>query len=71
MGGCNETACTNCAHLKVCKFKEEFLKAQDAVNDVMVHLGDNRMIRLRDIKWIPAVILRCEYYDYSKGGTIR
>lgn len=71
MDTCRETACTKCAHREVCKFKEEFLKAQTAVNDVMVHFDENRMIRLRDIKWIPTVDLRCNYYTYSQGGTIK
>ena len=71
MSGCNETACTKCSHREVCKFKEEFLKAQTAVNDVTVYLGENRMVKLRDIAYIPTVDLRCNYYDYSKGGAIR
>jgi hypothetical protein len=71
MSVCRETACTNCSHREVCKFKEEFLKAQTAVNDVTVYLGENRMVKLRDIAYIPTVDLRCNYYDYSKGGTIR
>jgi len=70
MTTCEETACTNCSHRKVCKFKDEFLKAHAAVNDVTVHLDEGRMIRLRDIEFIPTVILRCSYYDYYKGGTI-
>ena len=71
MTTCAETACTNCSHREVCKFKDEFLKAQAAVNDVTVYLGENRMIKLRDIKFIPAVMLRCNYYDYYKGGNIK
>lgn len=71
MSTCSETACTSCSHLKVCKFKEEFLKAQTAVNDVTVYLGDGCMIKLRDIKYIPTVQLRCDYYEYFKGGAIR
>lgn len=68
MSTCNDTACSNCKHINVCKFKEDFLKAQAAVNDVTVPLGDNRLIRLRDIKWIPAVMLPCDYYEYNGGG---
>ena len=71
MSTCEETACSTCSHLGVCKFKDEFLKAQTAVNDVTVSLGGGGIIRLRDIQWIPPVKLRCNYYDYSKGGNIR
>ena len=71
MNGCNETACTTCAHRDVCKYKADFLKAQAAVNDVTVSLDGNRLMRLRDMKWIPAVMLRCDHYTYSQGGAIR
>lgn len=72
MTACKETACTTCVHLEVCKLSGEFLKAQTAVDDVTVHLGDRRMIKLRDIKWIPAVNLRCDHYcKKNQGGPIR
>ena len=69
MIGCKETACTSCMHCKVCKHKEEFLKAQHAVDEVTVYLGENRMIRLRDIPWIFKVNLMCEHYSKSITGV--
>lgn len=72
MIGFKETACTSCSHREVCKNKEQFLKAQEAADDVTVHLGEGRMIRLRDIPWISAVDLQCEHYlKEIQGGTIR
>ena len=62
--------CDNCSHHDVCKFKDDFLKAQTAVNDVMVHLENNRSIYLRDMKWIHSK-LTCEHFTYTNGGTIR
>ena len=69
---CKETACTSCAHREVCKYKEEFLKAQSAVDEVTVHLSDKRFIRLRDIQWISPVGLRCKHHlENFPGGAIR
>ena len=53
--------CASCLHSDVCKLKDDFLKTQEAVNDVMV---------LRDMEWIN-VNLKCVHYNYSSGGTIR
>lgn len=68
---CNEPGCATCAHREVCKFKEDFAKAQTAVNDVMVSRGDRKTIYLRDIAWIHSVDLRCKHYTYSRGGTVK
>lgn len=66
---CKETVCTKCIHLPVCSLKERFIKAQEAVDDTTVHLGDGRMIRLRDIDYIIPVNLECKHF-YRNGGTI-
>lgn len=69
---CKETACTSCSHCKVCKLKAQFLKAQEAVNDITVHLDEERMIRLRDIPWVSPVNLQCEHYSRAfQGGVTR
>lgn len=66
---CKATACTSCIHRGVCVYKDNFLKACDAVNDVMVHLESNRMIRLREIQWIKPVELHCKHY-YREGEVM-
>ena len=72
MTGCKETACTSCSHREVCKLKEEFLKAQIAVDEVTVTLDEGRFIKLRDINWISAVNLQCKHhYKEFQGGAIR
>lgn len=59
---CRETACTTCIHLNVCAHKAEFLQAVEAVSNTTVHLGDGRMIRLRDMQLIKPVDLQCKHY---------
>ena len=69
MTGTRETQCTSCVHRSVCMYKDNFLSAHDAIRDVTVYLGDNSMIRLRDIQWIEPVALRCKnYYAACKEG---
>lgn len=75
MFGVKETCCTKCSHRDVCQYKEEYLAAQAAVDEVSVNLpskGDKsvRSIRLRDIPWIEPVELRCRYFHQSTG-TVR
>lgn len=64
-----ETACTRCMHREVCNLKEIYLKAQEAVNDVTVYLGENSLIRLRDIQWISNTSLGCYHYYEDRGVT--
>lgn len=61
-GGVEETQCTHCSHREVCSLKKQFLAAQSAVNEVMVHYGDNAMKRLRDFDWIKRVKLECTHF---------
>lgn len=75
MYGVKETCCTKCAHKDVCQYKDEFLAAQQAVDEVTVHLPTKeentaRMIRLRDISWIDPVELKCSHF-YQATGTAR
>lgn len=62
-----ETLCTHCAHREVCSFKDEFLRAIEAVNEVSVGRPSKEpnvvgYIKLRDIKWIKPVELVCTHY---------
>lgn len=71
MTGFRETACATCIHKSVCVYKDNFQSAHDAIGDVTVHLGSNKMIRLRDIQWIEPVDLRCKHYHYKEEVTLR
>jgi hypothetical protein len=62
-----ETCCTNCAHREICSLTKQFLKAQEAVDNATVTLGEDsegrhRFTDLRNIKWIEPVKLVCKYY---------
>lgn len=66
--GSEETVCTRCSHLDVCRYKDELLAAQEAVNNVTVSRDrDNdegiRLIKLRDIPWIKRVRLDCVHFQ--------
>lgn len=63
MGGVKETQCTNCNHLQVCSFKEQFLAAQKAVDEVTIDTGGHSFINLHDISWIRPVSLKCSYFS--------
>ncbi len=68
--GCEETQCTHCGHLQVCSFKEQFLKAQKAVNEVTVGVGDRGIKYLRDFDWIKRVKLECKYFVAKRQTTL-
>ena len=72
MFGVKETCCTRCSHRDVCQYKEEYLAAQHAMDEVSVHLptkdeNSARMIRLRDIPWIEPVELKCRHFQQNTG----
>ena len=72
MIGCTETLCASCDHRDVCKLRDEFLKAQQTVDDVTVSLGDHKLKRLRDFDYINPVNLQCKHWKMkSQGGGIR
>lgn len=69
---CNEF----CGHREVCSLKTEFLEAQKAIDEVYVSrpCEDGKkvsMIRVRDIKHIEPVELRCKHYIPNTGVNIR
>lgn len=63
--GCKETQCTHCIHREVCSKKEDFLKAQEAVDNTFIGLGDKGGIYLRDIIWIHPVDLSCAHFYHE------
>lgn len=74
MFGVKETCCTKCSHRDVCQYKEEYLAAQAAVDEVSVNLpskGDKsiRSIRLRDIPWIEPAELKCRHFHQNTGAV--
>ena len=66
-GGVKETRCANCEHRKVCSFKEQFLNAQKAVDEIAVHTGDKSIKYLRDFDWIKRVELECVHFIPTKS----
>lgn len=67
MDGSRETMCARCAHLQVCMNKEQFLTAQQAVDDLEVIFGTTKdnavaMIKLRSIPWIKPTNLVCNNF---------
>lgn len=58
--GVNETQCTYCGHRHVCSYKEQFLAAQKAVDEVAFSIGEGS-IKLSAISWIQPVHLTCSF----------
>lgn len=76
MTGTIETLCTRCSHREVCSFKDEFLSAIKAINEVSIGLSSKDpnvgcVIMLRDITWIKPVELVCTHYEKKNEVTIR
>lgn len=73
--GVRETIYTSCSHLPVCKLKETYLKAQEAVNNCSIYEdmvdGDGepvtKITRISAFDFIMPVTLRCKHY--TKGGV--
>lgn len=67
-----ETQCSYCDHLKVCSYKEQFLAAQKAVDDVRVQVGDSvAKTPLSNFDWIRQVKLECKHYSDRTTPTVR
>lgn len=72
--GVRETLCTSCSHKEVCSFKDEFLSAIKAIDEVLVGLPSKDpnvgcMIKLRDITWIKPAELMCIHYNKNISTT--
>lgn len=66
--GLKETLCTHCVHQTVCKHKDDFLKAIQAINEATVHEhedGSNavRMTKVVNIDCISDISVACRYYQ--------
>lgn len=66
--GCEEILCTHCDHFQVCSFKEQFLKAQNVVNEITVGIGDRGIKYLRDFDWIKPVKLECVHFAEKRSA---
>lgn len=64
--GIEGTICVNCSHKEVCSLKDQFAKAQKAIDDVSVTLGSDENAvsfkKLRDYDWIKKVKLECTHF---------
>lgn len=70
--GSKETQCSHCDHLQVCSYKEQFLAAQKAVDDVRVQVRDTvAKTPLSNFDWIRQVKLECKYYSDRKSPVAR
>lgn len=64
--GVRETPCTHCVHRTVCKHKDDFLKAIQAVNEATVHESeDNRMkmTKVVNIDCVSDISITCRYHQ--------
>jgi hypothetical protein len=68
---CEESLCCSCIHNEVCSKKDTYLAAQEAINNVSVHLKEGSMIDLRNLTWIEKVKLKCKHYYSSTVSNIR
>ena len=63
---CQETLCTRCVHLQVCKLKETYLKAQKAVNEASFHEQEGNGVKVTDVAnlrdWLTIPQLDCKHY---------
>lgn len=62
-----ETPCTRCSHRTVCKHKDDFLKAVQAVNEASVHEhedGSNRVKITKVINYdcVSDITVTCRYH---------
>lgn len=66
--GVKETPCTRCAHRTVCKHKDDFLKAIQAVNEATVHEHEDggnrvRMTKVVNYDCVSDISVTCRYHQ--------
>jgi len=66
--GVRETPCTHCVHRTVCKHKDDFIKAIQAVNEATVHEHENgsnavRMTKVVNIDCVSDISVTCRYHQ--------
>ena len=57
-----ETACNDCDHAKVCRHREEFLKAQEAVENASISIGSKP---ISAIECVEPIKLRCKFREHK------
>lgn len=57
-----ETACNGCDHVNVCKHREEFLKAQEAVMNASISIGGKP---ISAIECVEPIKLRCKFREHK------
>lgn len=63
-----ETPCTRCVHREVCKHKEDFLKAVQAVNEATVHEREDngshvmKMTKVVNYDCVSDITVTCRYH---------
>lgn len=63
---CKETPCTYCVHRPVCKHKDDFLKAIQAVNEATVHEHEEnrmKMTQVVNIDCVADISVTCRYHQ--------
>lgn len=70
-----KTCCSTCVHKDVCLYKEQFLNAQQAVDEASVTFPATNehgmgIVKIRDISWLEPIELRCKHF-YQVTGTTR
>ena len=61
------TACDNCKHYFVCKFKEEFISAQKAVSEATIHNAKP----ISCLECIEPIRLECRYAEYELDPRLK
>lgn len=76
---CKETQCTRCQHRTVCKYKETFLRAVEAVDHTIMYTEiieadrqDGTAVKAQKVVSLPflqPIELQCKYYTptYVRG----
>lgn len=67
MSDCKETLCSCCCHLEVCKNKERYLGAVEAIDSLVIYHDNECQLLLSDINWLEAK-LKCKFF-YPKNST--
>lgn len=65
--GVRETPCTRCVHRTVCKHKDDFLKAIQAVNEATVHEHEDssnkvKMTKVINYDFVSDISVTCRYH---------
>lgn len=74
MDGVKEAQCARCAHFEVCALKEEFLAAQEAIDNTSMSFKEKDLDRvaivyIRNLDWIKPIELQCKHY-MKKGDVL-